>query len=411
MYQRSPLWRRPRVGARRGAGGTSGEIPAAGTPRTILIAHPGADVYGSDLQLLETVSGLVERDWRVLVVVPQDGPLVARLKARGADVMLHPFPVLRRAHASARGVVALAWAGAALVASGRRLIKASSADAVLVNTVTIPWWILAGRLAGTPTTCHVHEAETDDPALVRFALGAPLLAASRIVVISRAVLDATSRSVPGLRGRARLVYNGVAGPSEEPAPPQAHVGPYRLVIVTRLSPRKGPDIAIRALALLRDRGVDATLDIGGTAFAGYDWYEQQLRSLATQLGVASAVTWHGYVSPVWELLSEADAVVAPSLREPFGNVVVEAQLAARPGIAAAADGHLETVTHEQTGLLFPPADADALACAVQRLIDDRALGLRLAQRGREAALRRFAPERYREEVARVVAESCGPTPR
>ena len=381
--------------------------PAGGRTRSILIAHPSADVYGSDLQLLETVTGLVERGWRVVVVVPAAGPLVSRMRDRGADVRLHPFPVLRRAHASARGVAALAWAGGRFAVSGRRLIKAVSADTVLVNTVTIPWWIVAGRLAGVPTTCHVHEAATEDHAIIRSTMATPLLAASRVVVLSRAVLEATCRSVPGLRRRSRLVYNGVPGPSVEPAPPREHAGPYRLLVISRLSPGKSPDTAIRALALLRDRGTEATLDIAGTSFAGYEWYEQELHCLAAELGVSSAISWHGYVSPVWELLSSSDVVIAPSLREGFGNVVVEAQLAARPVIAAAVDGHLETVTHGQTGLLFPARDAEALASGIQRICQDQALAVRLAQCGRKVALRRFSPERYRAEVARVVAESCG----
>ena len=97
-----------------------------------------------------------------------------------------------------------------------------------------------------------------------------------------------------------------------------------------------------------------TLDVGGTAFTGYEWFAQELQSLAHRLGVASSVTWHGYVSPVWDLLRTADAVIAPSLREGFGNFVVEAQLAARPVVATAMEGHLETVADEETGLLFHP---------------------------------------------------------
>jgi glycosyltransferase involved in cell wall biosynthesis len=379
---------------------------ADGEGPLVLVVNPGADRYGSDLQLLETISGLVERGWRVLVVVPHDGPLVSLLEGRGARVVLRPFPALRRAHASLTGVAKLAWRGGMFVASARRLTRQYGADAVYVNTVTIPWWILGGRLAGAPTLCHVHEAETQDGAVVRFALAAPLVAASRILVNSRAAMDATCRSAPGLRRRARLVYNGVPGPPDEPARPQAHEGPYRLVVISRLSPRKRPDTAIRALALLRERGVDVTLEVIGTAFAGYEWYAGDLRALASELGVASSLTWHGYVSPIWKLLSESDVVIAPSRLESFGNVVVEAQLAARPVVATAVSGHLETIVHERTGLHFPLGDAEALASAVKRLIDDPCLAERLAREGRHEALRRFSPERYRHEVADAVQESA-----
>jgi hypothetical protein len=53
---------------------------------TVLIANPSADVYGSDLQMLESVAGLRESGWRVVVVLPDRGPLVSRLLELGADV-------------------------------------------------------------------------------------------------------------------------------------------------------------------------------------------------------------------------------------------------------------------------------------------------------------------------------------
>src|SRR4051812_15798214 len=79
---------------------------------TIMVAHPAADVYGSDLQLLETVTGLIELGWRVIVVIPELGPLISLLQQRGAEVLLAPFPVLRRASASLLGVLRLAGSAA-----------------------------------------------------------------------------------------------------------------------------------------------------------------------------------------------------------------------------------------------------------------------------------------------------------
>ena len=64
--------------------------------RTILVAHPGSELYGSDRVLLESVSGLLDDGWDVLVTVPADGPLVAELRRRGARVELCPSPVLRK---------------------------------------------------------------------------------------------------------------------------------------------------------------------------------------------------------------------------------------------------------------------------------------------------------------------------
>ena len=148
---------------------------------------------------------------------------------------------------------------------------------------------------------------------------------------------------------------------------------------------------------------DVVVELAGTAFAGYEWYEAELRGARhRRRSWRAGCDFSGYCSPIWPVLERADIVVAPSLQEPFGNVVVEAQLAGRPVVAAAAYGHLESITDLETGLLVPPGDADALAEAVQRLITDPALAARLGERAQAEAVRRFSLPRYRREIAEVV---------
>lgn len=378
-------------------------VDPAGPSRraTVLIAHPSADVYGADLQLLESVSALVERGWRVLVAVPADGPLVERLTERGAEVGFVSFPVLRRANTSAGGFAAMA--AQAVVALPRlvRVIRRFAPSVVYVNTVTLPWWLLASRIAGRPAVAHLHEAETGDNSLVLKALLSPLLLARAVIVISRSTLVAMADVVPALRPRARLIYNGVPQPPTDPTAPQWG-RPVTAVVVGRLSPRKAPHLALEAVGLLRNRGYDIALRIVGTPFDGYQWYADELEQRAARPDLAGAVTFLGYASPIWPVLAEADLAIAPSLREPFGNAVVEAQLAGRPVVATAALGHTESITDGETGLLVPAEDVPAMAAAIARLIDDDKLAARLADAGRESAVRRFGTERYRAEIAELV---------
>ena len=375
-------------------------MPAPGDRRPLaLIANPSGDVYGSDLQMLESVQALVEDGFDVLVVLGADGPLVERLNARGADVMVRPFPVLRRADASLGGVVSLGWRGLRSIGWLQRLIRGISPDVVYVNTLTLPWWIVAARQAGVPVVCHVHEAETADRRLVRVALNAPLLLADGIISISRASTDALTSALPALAAKTVPIYNGVTQPPAEPAPAQHQSGPVTLSAVARLSPRKAPDVAVEATAILRERGHDVQLELCGTPFEGYEWYEQQLRDRAHRPDLRGHVTFPGYVSPIWPALERADIVLAPSLREPFGNAVVEAQFARRPVVAAAALGHLESIEDGRTGLLVTPGDPVAMADAVERLLKDPELAHRMAEDARASALQRFTLDRYRAEIA------------
>ena len=369
----------------------------------ILMANPSPDVYGADLQMLESITAMVEQHWDVVVALPRRGALAEKVKARGARVEIVQFPVLRRANASPLEFFKILFAGARSIWTIRKTVRQLGACLVYVNTVTLPWWLLGARLAAVPTVCHVHEAETTDRRIVRMALNGPLIFATAIIVISRSALTAMCEVAPYLRQRSHLIYNGVPQPPAVPAPAGRTPGSaVTLAVVGRLSPRKAPHLAVETLSVLKKRDRNVSLDVCGTAFSGYEWYADQLRCRADELGVSESVRWLGYVSPIWPVLANADIVLAPSLREPFGNAVVEAQLSERPVVATAALGHLETIADGTTGLLIAEGDVAGFADAVERIIDDPELARNLAAQGRAAALRRFSVPRYKQEIAALL---------
>jgi glycosyltransferase involved in cell wall biosynthesis len=367
--------------------------------RTVLVAHPSPDLYGSDRMLLESIDGLLAAGWRVVVTLPRTGPLGAELAARGVEVAVVDVPVLRKSLLSPAGMVGFVTAAVWALPRVFRLLRRTRPTAVYVNTVTIPLWF-AARLTGRPVLGHVHEAEKAVPTPVRAALALPLLLASNVVVNSRAsgaVLDV----VPGLRRKVRLVYNGVSGPPAEL--PLTEADPARLLLVGRLSPRKGTDVAVEALALLRDQGLDVTLDLAGSVFPGYEWYEQKLREQVASLGLTGSVRFLGFVADIWAAHAAGDMVLVPSRVEPFGNTAVEGQLAGRPVVVSSTQGLVEIVEPGKTGLVVPPDDPAALAEAVRSLLTDWPRARLLATAGRDEARRRFDPARYRVEVAELVA--------
>lgn len=370
----------------------------------VLVANPSADVYGSDLQLLESVNALVENGDDVWVLTPDDGPLIARLRERGATTGQLRYPVVRRRNASPLGMIELILTAGAAVPRMLRAIRRIRPDLIYVNTMTIPWWILVGRLTRTPVVVHVHEAEADDPRPVRLGLNAPLKLANKVVVNSATSLTAMTDTIPSLADRAVMVHNGIDGPTSPPTYLPEVRSTYRVAVVGRLSPRKATDVALRAVAQLRSEGTDLVVDLAGTAFAGYEWYVDELRALAGTPALEGSVNFLGYVDPIWEVLAGADVVLAPSTRESLGNAVIEAQLAQRPVIATATSGHFESVDDGENGLLVPVNDVDALAVAIRKVLTDRDLAARLASAGRVSALQRFSPERYRREIVDLVSQ-------
>lgn len=145
-----------------------------------------------------------------------------------------------------------------------------------------------------------------------------------------------------------------------------------LLAMGRLHDAKAHDVALEALA----KTPDAWLWIAGAGPA-----EAKLKSMAIALGVDERVRFLGWRNDASALYRTADLCVFPSRYEPLGNVVIQAWAHGLPIVAAASQGPKALIESGKDGLLVPVDDADGLAEAIRRLLDDKALRNRLAKRG------------------------------
>ncbi len=156
---------------------------------------------------------------------------------------------------------------------------------------------------------------------------------------------------------------------------------------SRLSPEKGFEHLLRAVAMLRDRGIalDVVLAGDGPSRAG-------LARLAEELGLRERVEFLGEVAhdDVPGVLQRLDIFAMPSTWEGFGVSALEASAMELPAVASDIHGIPDVVLDGETGLLVPPADVGALADAIARLAGDAAL-----RRAMGAAGRAYVERAYR----------------
>ena len=368
--------------------------------RTVLMVHPGAELFGSDRMFLESVIGLREAGCRVVVALASDGPLVAELRRTGAEVRIVPMFVLRKALLRPKGWPALLRSSMAGLLAGWRLLSRVRPDTVYVSTIIIPMWPVLARLRGIRAVSHVHEAERSGSRMINRLLYLPHVASRRTLVNSQFSLQTIRWALPALARRAEIVHNGVASPSDPTPPREPLEESLRILYMGRLSPRKGPDLAIEAAALLNEGPHKAALTLLGTAFEGYEWFEQELRAQAA--GSDVDVAFAGFHPEVWPFLAASDVLLVPSrLDEPFGNTAVEGILALRPVIASNSSGLREAAGGYPTTRLVRPGDAREIARALADLIEGWSDTADLLPSSRTEALRRHAPEVYRETIARA----------
>lgn len=162
------------------------------------------------------------------------------------------------------------------------------------------------------------------------------------------------------------------------------------------APFKGMHVAVRALALLRQRVPLARLRIAGprpSAGLRQDGYLQWIAQSIRAMGLEDAVEWFGPLSAerlVAELQAATLALV-PTFIESYCVAMAEAMMVGTPVVCAFTGGTSYLGREEQTCLFFPPGDAAMCAYQMQRVLDDPALAHDLAARARVEALRRHDP--------------------
>ncbi len=166
--------------------------------------------------------------------------------------------------------------------------------------------------------------------------------------------------------------------------------------VARLVEQKGLPYFIEAAAIVQQTHPDVRFRIIGDGHL-----RDQLAQQVASLGLEGTVELAGEHPNATEIMPEFDIFVLPSLWEPFGIVLLEAMANGLPIIATTVDGIPDVVIDNETGLLVPPADAQALAGAIVHLLERPALARAMGERGRERCRREFSIERMVERFAAV----------
>jgi glycosyltransferase involved in cell wall biosynthesis len=205
--------------------------------------------------------------------------------------------------------------------------------------------------------------------------------------------DAIERGVPA--ERVRVVHAGLSAapqPVRDPAEPMQG----RLLFVGLDFVRKGGDAVVAAAQLLRDRGVDVRLTIVGPA----RWPLP-----------GSPPAWVEFLGPVSAdvlrtLWARHDVFLMPSRFEAYGIALVEALAAGLPSIAYNAYAMPEFIRNGETGLLVDEVEAEALADAVTKILDDPAFLKRVAA-ARPEILDRHDWDRSAERMIEFIRETLG----
>ena len=351
----------------------------------VLQLLPTLEVGGVERGVLDLTKGLIARGHQVSVV-SSGGPLVERLIQAGA------VPYQAPVHAKSPATM---WSCVPVVAD---LIRSRGIDLVHARS-RVPAWIglFASRRAQRPFITTAHG-------FYRPHLASRVMVWGRLVIAPSETLGRYLMDTFGLpRQRLRVIPRGVDLAEFPFSPPPSTPATWRIGLFGRLSRIKGHETALRAVARLRRQGVPVVLRLAGEAQAPQ---AARLAPLIHALKLQDAVEWVGATQDMADVLAGVDLVVVPSVYpESFGRAVVEAQAVGRPVVASRLGALPELIEDARTGLLVPPANAEALAEALRRFIDDPTLRQRCVTEARRRVEAQWTVERMIERTLAVYEES------
>jgi glycosyltransferase involved in cell wall biosynthesis len=247
---------------------------------------------------------------------------------------------------------------------GYRLVHTHSPRAALVGSLAASW-------AGVAMVHHMHGQTSTE---VRRRWLSRLSAFVERATVRRAVTIAVSDSLrrhlraSGYAKRpVHVVPNGVPARGELSASRRCAGGDWTIGTLAMFRPRKGIEVLLEAIALLRSQGLAVRLRaVGGFETPGY---EREAKQFAARLGLGGAVDWTGFRRDVDAELAEMDVLVLPSLiSEGMPMSLLEGMAAGVPVVGTRVDGVVDVIRHRIDGLLAAPGDPQDLAGALAQII-------------------------------------------
>jgi phosphatidylinositol alpha-1,6-mannosyltransferase len=365
-------------------------------PRTLVVTNDFPPRVGGIQRTLESLCRELPPD-KVSVVAPS---------CEGSEAFdgSAPFEVVRERRR-------FVWPSPGVARRLEAEVARSGAEVVLFGDA-FPLALMGSRLAarGTPSVILAHGFDywLSTVPVAHAVMKRMTAHASRVAgcseFVSRRVRTAVPRRVP-----VSVLYPGADVERFRPDLPTAEIrerhglGDRPLIVcVSRLVPRKGQDVLIKAMRSIQRRVPEA-----GLVIVGSGPHEATLRGLAER-APTRAVTFVGEVSEedLPRYYAAGDVFAMPCRTrlgglevEGWGNVFIEAAACGRPVVVGDSGGSREALVHGETGLLVDGADVAGVADAVATLLEDPAYARRLGKAGRARVERDHTWSRVAERLA------------
>lgn len=172
----------------------------------------------------------------------------------------------------------------------------------------------------------------------------------------------------------------------------------QFILIGRRNPQKGIDIALKALHILKKRGMQQRMNL---SLFGSGEYDDNYHSMALKLGVQQLVEFYPFESNILHIYENADCFILPSRGEGLANTLLESMAMGLPSIATKVSGTTDVIEDGIDGLLIQPDDPIGLADAMESVISDFDKALILGKNARQKVENFFSLYSVAEQYSKL----------
>ena len=345
--------------------------------KKILFLHAGAELYGADIVMLELIKGLNKKTFKPIVILPNDGPLVNKLKDENIEVLIEPYPILRRKYFNIKGIINYAFNYFKYSKKLVKYIKENKIDIVHVNTSAVLEGCFIKRRTKVKIVWHIHEILLKPKFVSNFIYKSIARSADKVVCVSNAVANHFESITK--RKDVNVIYNGVDNNKFNEKIPCDYLKKEFKVskdeilfgMIGRINAWKGQDDFFEAAEKVLANTKNTKALIVGGVFEGEEWRKTALEEKIKNSKFSNRIILSDFRKDAPNIHRMLDIFVLPSTNpDPLPTVILESMACGNPIVAYRHGGVCEMVKENYNGYFAEVCNPSDLADKIIDLINN-----------------------------------------
>ena len=331
--------------------------------KKILIAHSSNDLYGASKVLINIIDIFIKNGFDVYLMLPNNGPLNKIETIKKTNLKIINLGVFRKKYFTLFGLINRIYFIIKSSLHIKKFLKINQIDLVYTNTSTLISPSIAAKLAGIPSTFHIHEIPDDNPIYSRFITAFLNVFPKEIICVSKAVYDFWIMN--GLKkSKAKMIYNGFKIKKSK----SKSLSNNKIVFtsISRIIPYKGHSLLIRIFEMLCKKNKNIYLQIVGDTLPEYQKYLSELKLDVKKRELNNKIKFLGFREDIISILNKSNFFIhIPLSPDPLPTVIFEAIKCETPVITNNLGGAYEILDKGKNGLIIKN---DLLAESVEKIL-------------------------------------------